>query len=219
MAVGDGNQVQAIQHQIVEKYHVNHSNDIIVKEYQDDSEASIQALQNDLTKSGKHIILVSGSHGFNFVERKDVQKLIHTQKPVVIWTGHQEPSNLIKQEALLDLVALPKHIIEQKPALNKCFSDRLISMQAVPNTLKAADLNMDAIKNWNNTYHKEVISHPSEGLIGVFLGGDAPEPDNTHLFWSEKNAYELGRSLGETAVKESKYLLVSMENVLFIAQK
>lgn len=145
--VGDEQQVKAVGAQIVERFE-GRSAKFRTIEYPDNSGETPTALEKDLTTSqaARSIILVSGSHGFQFItqfmDRKEVQELFRqnpAKKPIVVWVGHQDPG-LIKQADLFDLIALPKHIVEDSAALSGKFETRLIAMEAVPNTLQEKDL-------------------------------------------------------------------------------
>ncbi len=200
--MGDNHQVIAIQEQVEQQLGPRFRKGAVLK---DNDPESANALEKTLTTADQHILIVSGSHGYDFI--KKVRKLVAEKKPIVIWVGHQDPG-LIAEETLFKLVGLPTHVTEGNPALELTFKERLVAMQAVPNTLKADELSGEKAK-WNSTYPEEQIPDAPEGYIGVFLGGDAPEPNNRYHYWSEENAHQLGQKFGQMALQSGKFLLIT----------
>lgn len=207
--VGDNQQVLATQKALIETIQVHNPDahiqiQSVVLEEQDPGTPN--KLKEAISASEKNIVILCGSHGYNFLDNPVVAEAI-SQKTRVVWTGHQDPG-LITKEKLIDRVALPIHIIEGKPELTHVFKDRLIAMEMVPNML--GNLNLDTeLKKWNDKYSAEAIPKSESGYIGVFLGGDAPKEDGTYLYWGEKEAYDYGRSFGAYALQQKKFLLVT----------
>lgn len=201
--LGDNQQVLAIKTQLVEKYDSN----INLLEYKDNDPTTPESLSKRVSKSNKHVFVISGSHGLQFIQSATIKKIIEEKQPLVIWVGHQDPG-LEATNKLLNIVALPQYITADKPQLQSYFKENLVNMQAVPNTLKLDDLLL-AKNTWNKDYPSESIPSADKGYIGVFLGGDAPKPDGSYLYWTEKEAYKQGYAFGLMAQKENKVLLIT----------
>src|SRR5258708_14932266 len=88
--LGDQRQLEAILSQ-VKKIYSGYTVESIV--YQDSDPSTPSRLESNLIKHGTQpsLIIVSGSHGFQFITRKDVQELFQKKKPLVLWVGHQDP--------------------------------------------------------------------------------------------------------------------------------
>jgi hypothetical protein len=208
--IGDNHQVEAIKAQIISEKQLDGAN-VIVRTYQDDEPQTAEKLTQALKATGQHVIISSGSHGYDFLSKISSEPTLVTppekQKPMFVWVGHQDPG-LVTHAALFDIVGLPVHVIDDKPILTQTFSERLTPLEAVPNTLKLEDL-LIALERWNKSYPELTIPSSETGYIGVFLGGDAPKPDKTHLYWSEEDAYHLGKAFAEMAKQENKVLLAT----------
>jgi hypothetical protein len=205
--LGDNQQIMAIKAQLIQKYQT-----VNFIEYQDNQSTTLEQLSKTFEDSNdqKHVFILSGAHGFEFIQKNpDVQTIIEQKKPIVIWMGHQDPG-LSSIQQYLNIVALPQYILEDQPALQFLFQDRCISMQSVPNTLTAKAL-LTAKEIWNRTYPKESIEPVANAYIGIFLGGDAPMPDGTCVCWGQKEAYERGLAFGIIAMTQEKpkYLLIT----------
>lgn len=202
--LGDQRQLEAILAQVEKNYS---SYTIKSTRYQDSAPTTLGLLEKNLeSDAGISLVIASGSHGFQFIIRKDVQELLQRKKPLVLWVGHQDPG-LIKHKDLFDVVALPRHIIEDKPDLASTFGKRLVAMEAVPNTLQEKDLK-SALEKWNTTYSEEAISVPTEGAIGVFLGGPAPQSDGSYLYEKLETIRQRGLKFGELAKQQNKNLYI-----------
>ncbi|HXH54689.1 MAG TPA: hypothetical protein VNK03_02975 [Gammaproteobacteria bacterium] len=196
----DTRQVTAIKTQLIQKYP-----NINFIEYQDNHATTLEQLSKTFEDSNdqKHVFILSGDHGFEFIQKNpDVQTIIEQKKPIVIWVGYQDPG-LASIQQYLNIVALPKHILEAQAALQFLFQDRCISLQSIPNALTAEAL-LTAKETWNRTYPQEHIEPAPNGYIGIFLGGDAPMPDGIYLCWDEKEAYERGLAFGIMAMAQEK---------------
>jgi hypothetical protein len=206
--LGDNQQVRAIQTQLIQKYE-----DVQFATYQDNDAKTVAELSDSFTSTPdqKHIFILSGSHGFEFIQKNpNVQAIIKEKKPIVIWFGHQNPGAGVQSiKEYLNIVALPQYMIDAQPDLQSSLSSfaTLIGMQSVPNTLTPQALST-AKEDWNLAYPAEMIK-PDQNYIGIFLGGDAPMPDGTHLYWDEKEAHEQGRTFGLIAQTQFKHLLIT----------
>lgn len=205
--LGDNQQVRAIQTQLIQKYP-----DAQFATYQDsDTKAVAELSQNfNSNPNEQHIFILSGSHGFEFIQKNpDVQSIIEQKKPIVIWFGHQNPGAGVQSvKEYLNIVALPKYILADQPELTSYFKDNCVSMTSVPNTLTKEAL-ATAQETWNSTYPVEKIRPAENGYMGIFLGGDAPKPDGTYLYWDIKEAQEQGLAFGKKAIEENKSLLIT----------
>jgi len=212
--VGEQQQLHPIQEQLAKKYS---QFQIKSTKYEDNDPTLLKKLEADFVNAGKEskenqedkrILLISGQKGCDFVQRKEIQALIESKKVFVMWVGHQPPPQLVANQPWLNKVALPAYIIKSYPRLIEVFGDRLVSMEAVPNNLKESDL-QSALQKWNKDYSEEAIMiKPNDTRVpmGIFLGGDAPTPDGIQLYWSEKEAFEAGKTLGKMALQENKFL-------------
>jgi len=208
---GDNQQVTAIHQQLDKEYRETETIRFVT--YKDNDATTPQQLSDNFETSDdqEHIFILSGSHGFEFIQKNPkVQAIIGQKKPIVIWFGHQDPVDLVSLEKHLNIVALPKYIFTIRPELKSLFAGRYIEMQSVPNTLTEEALST-AKKTWDSAYPQEAIRPASNSCsyMGVFLGGDAPKRDKTHLYWDEKEAYEQGLAFGAIAQKEKKHLLIT----------
>lgn len=206
--LGEQHQLLPIEEQLKQKYS---QYQLKTEKFNDDDSTLPKKLDDTFIADNKNILLISGKKGCTLVERKDIQELIQRKKVFVIWISHQHPDELIMQEKWFNRVALPNYIIDAYPILQATFKDRLLPLLAVPNMIKEGDL-QPALEKWNKEFPSEVIAIAAEDTrapVGIFLGGDAPKRDNTHLYWDEKEAFEQGKAFGVLARQEKKFLWVT----------
>ncbi len=216
--LGDTKQIEAIQAQIAKRYP---SYNVEIYSYQDNDPLASTTFLKNLSKSrtGISVLITSGSHGYELLMKDPIQKLIKEKKVISVWVGHQDPAGLTKNKGLFDIVALPIHIIEDKPILTETFKTRLVAMKAVPNTLQEKDL-QPALEQWNKDHEtnnegkdedyptNKAIPDSKDGGIGIFLGGPAPKPDGSYLYETLKAIQERGFLFGQMAIKEDKPLFI-----------
>lgn len=202
--VGDNHQVQAIGAELETR---NFSKEMVFLTRSDNDPNIAQQLASDWKTTEQAVLVISGKHGLELLANPEVREIIGKKKPTIIWVGHQDPGlATVKDE--LSVVALPQHILDQKPELQAEWNNRVVAMEAVPNTLSPQELLL-AVSEWDASHPDATIPKAKQGYLGVFLGGDAPEPDNVHHYWSEENARQLGMKFGELAQAEGKLLLVT----------
>ena len=112
--LGDNQQVMEIKTQLIQKYQ-----NVNFIEYQDNQPTTLEQLSKTFEDSNdqKHVFILSGDHGFEFIQKNPgIQTIIEQKKPIVIWIGHQDPGLALIQQ-YLNIVALPKYILEDQPAL------------------------------------------------------------------------------------------------------
>ncbi|HEV2524661.1 MAG TPA: hypothetical protein VGU44_05975, partial [Gammaproteobacteria bacterium] len=125
---GDNQQVAAIHTQLSKEY--REAETIRFATYKDNDATIPQQLSDSFKASNdqKHIFILSGSHGFEFIQKNPtIQKIIELEKPIVIWFGHQDPVDLESIAKYLNIIALPEYILDARPALKSSFADRYVS--------------------------------------------------------------------------------------------
>lgn len=200
--IGDNQQVYAVSKQIVASY----PNIVKIAEFKDNDPNTALTLTKNYEGPEPHILILSGSHGLEFLNQGSMRSLIESKKPIVVWVGHQNPG-LLTVKNTLQIVALPQYIIESEPELKMQFFNRLVPMQGVPNSLTELDLQY-AKQKWNEIYPDEAIYSKNNNLVGIFLGGDAPESNGSLRYWSDSEAEQQGFNFGIMALQENKHLLI-----------
>ena len=180
--------------------------------YQDCDPDAISLINANLDQDQQHILLISGTHGLEFLnaalKNPKIQSLIKDKKLIVSWGGHQAPKDLKTLESNLMVVSLVQESIDK--SLEDTFGSRLVSTKMVPNTLNNKTLTL-ALIDWHkkNPSQEDSIPDSTNGYIGVFLGGDAPDEDGNHKCYTADEAFAQGRAFGLEAKKTDKILLVT----------
>jgi len=206
--LGDQQQVLAIRDKLSQKFS---QFQIAAVECDDNDPNILKKLEINPATEDKQVLLICSKNGCDLVQRKEIQHLIRNRKFHVIWVGYQAHAELFENEQWFDRVALPTHIIKTYPKLAQVFGTKLVAMDVVPHSLKESDL-LPALQRWNAQYRDETIAIPpmaDRSPVGVFLGGDVPNPDETHLYWDPKEAFEAGKAFGTLALKEKKFLWIT----------
>ena len=183
----------------------------IIIEYQDCESNAVALLAENLDEN-QHVLLISGTHGLDFLnvalKNPKIQSLIKAKKLIISWSGHQAPKDLKTVESNLSVVSLVEESIDK--SLIDIFGVRLVSTKMVPNILNAKTLTT-ALVEWHkkNPSAEDYIPDSTNGYIGIFLGGDAPDEDGNHKCYTAKEAFEQGKTFGLETIKTGKILLIT----------
>jgi mitochondrial fission protein ELM1 len=126
-------------------------------------------------------------------------KLQLGDKVYAVWGGHQIP--VAMNLGLFNRVSLPKGAAShaQKVSLGRCLTETF----GVPHNLIKADLE-EEYRKWQDR-----VPITDKKKLVVILGGNAPLPDSTQLYYKPEEAIKLANYIADLARKEGYYVYVT----------
>lgn len=119
-----------------------------------------------LEPNSKHVVIAVGDHGITSV--KELEPYIQTlSNLLILWAGHREFPDLIGIKGLVDIIALPEHVLDLYEVEKRYEGSKanVISTIGVAHNVWPEGLEK-ALKE------TDLVIPESEFYTGVFLGGD-----------------------------------------------
>lgn len=199
--IGDKNQAQGIKTKIVQYYP---SQNIEVNTWNDKNKDDLANLNDELKdKKSQHILISIGDHGLEALQN------IHfdpNTKIVSIYASHQIFPALKKTIDRIHILALPTYVIDDQVRQDLAGTTiKWVPTLGVAHNLNQAELEQNYL-NWQNDSQKPIQTH--DNYLAVILGGDAPTPDKTMLYFTANEAKKLAQFLAQLYLKRNKPLLL-----------
>lgn len=198
--IGDRNQALGIQNALKERYATFH---LPYESYEWDVK-EIGKLASSLEKNEEAVSVVIGigDHGLTALRSLKHNSLIKDNF-FSLWASHQLFKELQVSAQCLDIIALPTHVVtEEIIQLLKNTNTKLIQTVGVAHNVIPESLQEKRME-WQDRIPA------AERYIGVFLGGDAPEPNGNIRYFTAEEAQLMGKYIGERAQAIGATLLIT----------
>lgn len=169
----------------------------------------------------QHIVLGVGTHGLEVLNKLCETESDLTDQLLTVWSGHQYIAGLEKLSGKINMMALPTHAITepvkkfiQSIPSNSKTNTSLVPMIGVPHNVTVTTVN-EALLKWQtdkslpplpNVSNDKPLDKP---LIGVILGGDAPDETGKQHYFTPEEAADFAQSIAKLAKQSSATVLVT----------
>ena len=164
--------------------------------------SNVDRIKSTIDRLPYTIVVAAGEHSIKTLcDLKKDSKL--GRKIYTSWSGHQLFDGLPEVVNIIDSVALPKHVLDDK---SKAFfksrnAATLVETVGVAHNTHPKDLTYE-FEKWG----KHII--PAIRYNMVVLGGDAPDEKKVMHYYTPDEAFNLGKYIGQRTKGEGSFLLV-----------
>ncbi|WP_218459954.1 hypothetical protein [Rickettsia sp. TH2014] len=169
---------------------------------------NIEELENaqiNTNQAKKQVIFIGA--GLDGIKGFDILKSTKNNSKF-IWSGHQLPTEVKDDLEVLDTISLSFYALneEQKKYIKQANPEiKLIETIGIPHNLTKEE----CIKDYNDLKNAEKIPSSHKGYIITCLAGDTPDAQGNIKFYTENEAYELGKHLAKIAKDQNMILLAT----------
>ncbi|QQV75232.1 hypothetical protein H6P87_00781 [Rickettsia tillamookensis] len=168
----------------------------------------IEELKNtqiNTNQAEKQVIFIGA--GLDGIKGFDILKSMKNNSKF-IWSGHQLPVEVKDNLEVLDTISLPFYALneEQKTHIKQANPEiKLIETIGIPHNLTREE----CINDYNDFKNNGKIPASPNGYIITCLAGDAQDSQRNIKFYTEDEAYELGKQLAKIAKDKNMILLAT----------
>lgn len=188
---------------LAEEFDVNNLNELEIKICKD--------MKSDENVIHKQIIIGIGDHGLKVLPALK-QKFQGNKDILVTWASHQPVKGFENFLDELDIVALPQHVFvttDEKVFLGH--KAKLVKTIGVAHNV-TTDVLKKEFSDWGKNEKNQEVALKianSKNLMGVFLGGDAPDSFGQMHKFTQEDAQKFAKILAPQAKRDDFYVLVT----------
>lgn len=192
--IGDMNHALGIQNALSQKIGNER-----VKKLQFDIN-NIEQMPKQLSNNkSENILIAIGTHGIKAIKELSEKDL--TNKITIVWSGHQYLNEVNEIINIADIISLPDHL-DVNSMNYKQGKAKLVKTSGLAHNLN--------IRSSKLALNLDKFNIPeSNKYIAIFLGGDAPKPDGTMLYFTPEQATELAKNISPLLPKDATVLITN----------